>query len=521
MAKLFSNKDIQNSIRINNVDTSNVSLESITDLSLDVQSLNFKIGYYLDGLEASVEEFSNIASIKQNEVPGVFMQAAHAAGRRLGVDISTISTESLDTVRLSTEGLLSNIWEGIKKIIKKVVDFVKTMWDKFLTLIGIRKKKIIKQLTTFEKLKEMLKLKKKVSKEDLEDSPFSPEDQKEFQALREQLANFKGTVEYKQLAEGLKIINNKAPELMDRFDSNDLYKFFIRDKGAIEVFFEKGVRIYSLFGLTISEIFTNKASNSINAMKQKYTSMKKLMHNFALQYESIAAEISIKAAKDPAYHSEDDKELEPRIKKCHDISLELVNTQLANLDVELKDPSVLEAFKNNPSAVGFLSLDTKAEVGDIGNSKNKIIGTIEVFPNLFNGNDGDNLVTGVRLKNSVISRIDKELDAMWNVSPDTNMLSKNLDALLALENTVKELGFVLEDLEKSTDHVFDKVVSISSPDKAFELEMSRLLKLLYRFLVSAQSVIKAQYSGSKYILDVYDMATKMMTDYAEVLVNGK
>ena len=194
---------------------------------------------------------------------------------------------------------------------------------------------------------------------------------------------------------------------------------------------------------------------------------------------------------------------------------------MANIDVELKDPSVLEAFKNNPSAVGFLSLDTKAETGDVGNSKNKIIGTLEVFTSLFNGNDGDNLVTGVRLKNSVISRIDKELDAMWNVSPDTNMLSKNLDALLALENTVKELGFVIEDLERSSDHVFDKVVSISSPNKAFELEMSRLLKLLYRFLISAQSVIKAQYSGTKYILDVYDHATKLMTDYAEFLVNGK
>ena len=129
---------------------STVSREDLASLNQDAYNLNMelaaeeaKIAQYQDGLNESIEEYEVLANTTttSTETLAVIIDSTK---RRLGISgYPSLSTESFDNLTVSLEGVFATVVDGIKKIIAKIIAFIKSFWDKLLKFIGIREKQAV------------------------------------------------------------------------------------------------------------------------------------------------------------------------------------------------------------------------------------------------------------------------------------------------------------------------------------------------------------------------------------------
>ena len=156
MAKLFSpyygntNKIYTAKISTERYDLAELN-EQAGALSVEMLELQHKVELYTDGFIASCEELDNLFNVSHSE-ESVTKQALYATSRRLG-----ISLESFDGVMISREGMIGSIIDGLKKMIAKIIEFFKMLWDKLLKFLGIRKKQVKEVVAQSDEIKEELK----------------------------------------------------------------------------------------------------------------------------------------------------------------------------------------------------------------------------------------------------------------------------------------------------------------------------------------------------------------------------
>ena len=146
MAKLFKslNQDTYH------VATSTVSREDLASLNQDAYNLGMelsveeaKLVQYQDGLNDSMEEYEVLTNTTTTSTEALAI-TIEATKRRLGISgYPALSTESFDNLTVSLEGVFATVVDGIKKIIAKIIAFIKSFWDKLLKFIGIREKQAV------------------------------------------------------------------------------------------------------------------------------------------------------------------------------------------------------------------------------------------------------------------------------------------------------------------------------------------------------------------------------------------
>lgn len=156
MAKLFSPYyGNTNKIYTAKISTERYDLAELNEqagvLSVEMLELQHKVELYTDGFIASCEELDNLFNVSHSE-ESVTKQALYATSRRLG-----ISLESFDGVMISREGMIGSIIDGLKKMIAKIIEFFKMLWDKLLKFLGIRKKQVKEVVAQSDEIKEELK----------------------------------------------------------------------------------------------------------------------------------------------------------------------------------------------------------------------------------------------------------------------------------------------------------------------------------------------------------------------------
>ena len=157
MAKLFYNRDnIVTSSAVANVILSSEEYANLTveeyELRLSIESDINKLNYYNDQLEASIEEYEAVSHASGLSTEA-FLETAKSASRRLGIPI--------DTTTVSSEGLIQGIARIIGSIIKAIWNLITKIWDKLLTLLGIRSKKIVSNIKEAEVISKKAKEYKK------------------------------------------------------------------------------------------------------------------------------------------------------------------------------------------------------------------------------------------------------------------------------------------------------------------------------------------------------------------------
>lgn len=157
MSKLFHNIDnivtspTAASAILSNEEYSNLTVEEY-ELRLSVEDNINKLNYYNDQLEASIEEYEAVSHASGLSTEA-FLETAKSASRRLGIPI--------DTVNISSEGLIQGIARIIGSIIKAIWNLITKIWDKLLTLLGIRSKKIVSNIKEAEVISKKAKEYKK------------------------------------------------------------------------------------------------------------------------------------------------------------------------------------------------------------------------------------------------------------------------------------------------------------------------------------------------------------------------
>ena len=150
MAKLFANSSFAtvnvSQAELHNNLYSNISVEDLNEeahnLSMEMLNDEYTFNRYTDGYDLAIEELENIQAVSGTDL---IQNTLRTTVRRLG-----ISTEGYDCIEISTEGMIGKIIDGIKTLIAKIVEFAKTIWDKLLRLLGIRKAQAIKTVSDTE-----------------------------------------------------------------------------------------------------------------------------------------------------------------------------------------------------------------------------------------------------------------------------------------------------------------------------------------------------------------------------------
>lgn len=142
---------------------STVATEDLASLNQDAYNLNMelsaeeaKLVQYQDGLNDSIEEYEILANTTttSTETLAVIMESTK---RRLGISGGpSLSNESFDNLTVSLEGIVNTVVDGIKKIIAKIIAFIKSFWDKLLKFIGIREKQAVEIAGQIEENKKKI-----------------------------------------------------------------------------------------------------------------------------------------------------------------------------------------------------------------------------------------------------------------------------------------------------------------------------------------------------------------------------
>ena len=138
MSKLFYNRDnivtspTTASAILSNEEYSNLTVEEY-ELRLSIESDINKLNYYNDQLEASIEEYEAVSHASGLSTEA-FLETAKSASRRLGIPI--------DTVNISSEGLIQGIISVITGVIKVIWKVITAIWDQLLKILGIRSNKV-------------------------------------------------------------------------------------------------------------------------------------------------------------------------------------------------------------------------------------------------------------------------------------------------------------------------------------------------------------------------------------------
>lgn len=138
MSKLFYNIDnivtspTAASAILSNEEYSNLTVEEY-ELRLSIEGNINKLNYYNDQLEASIEEYEAVSHASGLSTEA-FLETAKSASRRLGIPI--------DTVNISSEGLIQGIISVITGVIKVIWKVITAIWDQLLKILGIRSNKV-------------------------------------------------------------------------------------------------------------------------------------------------------------------------------------------------------------------------------------------------------------------------------------------------------------------------------------------------------------------------------------------
>ena len=178
MAKLFYNKDNVVSLEHHTEQASPALVMSLEELDeqmhycLAQEAINtLELDKATHDLEVSYEELIDASTARTTNVLKVINHTSFSVAKRLGISTESLSTEGLENAKLSTEGLIQGIINGITFIIKKIGEFIANIWRAIMEFLGLSEKRTESIIKDTEDTKKLIKEVLKDTKEDENKGP--------------------------------------------------------------------------------------------------------------------------------------------------------------------------------------------------------------------------------------------------------------------------------------------------------------------------------------------------------------